>query len=125
MNISQYGKSIAYILASLFGILAAAVSDGIVTLEEALNIGIIVIGAIGVYWAPNVPGGALAYFKGVVAFLVAGLVAAVAFATGGISPAEWLQVFVAALAGIGVVIIPNETAKSLPVANAYVEHPAV
>lgn len=111
--LKQYAKSVLYIALAAAAFLVTALSDNRVTVEELINLAIITIGAVGVYWAPNVAGTSRAYLKGVVAFGVAGLVALLSFLSGGVTPAEWLQVGIAALAGIGVVIVPNEPAVPL------------
>lgn len=107
ITIGRYAKAIVYIALAAVTVLVTALQDDVVDVAELVNIGIVVVGAIGVYWAPNVPGSWRAYLKGAVAFLTAGLVALLSFLTGGVTVAEWLQIGVAALAGIGVVIIPN------------------
>lgn len=105
--IAKYTKSIVYIALAAAAFLVTALSDNRVDVSELVNLGIIVVGAVGVYWAPNVPDTWRAYFKGGVAFVVAGLVALLSFLSGGVTTAEWLQVGIAALAGIGVTVLPN------------------
>ena len=116
MNISHYAKAIVYILLAVAGVLVTALADDTITTSELVNVGIIGVGAVGVYWAPNVAEKHLTYLKGGVAFVVAGLVALQSFLTGGITPAEWLQVAIAAFAGIGVTVIPNEPQRDYDLA---------
>lgn len=78
-------------------------------MSELINVGIVLVGTVGVYLVANLKGGWLAYLKGVVAFVTAGLIALLSFLDGGVTLAEWLQVGIAAFAGIGVVSVPNET----------------
>jgi hypothetical protein len=106
--VSEYTKALAYILTAALGALAAAMSGGLTTLE-VLQVSVLVLGAVGVYLVPLV-----GYLKGVVAFAAAGVSALVAiFDAGGFAslaevPTEsWLLVIVAALGGVGVVILPN------------------
>ena len=113
MNISHYAKAVIYIALAAVGFLVSALTDNELTVNELINLSIIVLGAIGVYLVPNLDAGAGRYAKGGVAFLTAGLVAVLSFLNGGVTIAEWLQVLVAAFAGIGVVIVPNEPQRSI------------
>lgn len=113
-----YAKSLLYVLLAVAGVLVAALSDNVVTTPELVNIGIIGVGAVGVYLVPNLPAGPGRWFKTGVAFVVAALVALASFLSDGITPAEWLQVAVAAFAGIGVYIIPNEAPIDAGTADA-------
>lgn len=106
--IKLYAKAITYIALAAVAFLITALSDDTLGLDEILNLVIVVLGAIAVYLVPNLPAGAGQYAKTIVAFLTAGLVALLAFLTGGVSITEWLQVILAAFAGIGVYIVPNE-----------------
>lgn len=108
MNISHYAKSIVYIALAVVGVLVTALADDIITTSELVNVGIIGVGAIATYLVPNLPEGPGGFLKAAVAFLAAALVALQSFLTDGITTSEWLQIAVAAFAGIGVYIIPNE-----------------
>lgn len=110
MNISHYAKAIVYIGLAVVGVLVSALTDDVVTTAELVNVGIIGVGAVATYLVPNLPSGPGAYLKGAVAFTVAALVALQSLLTDGVTTAEWLQIAVAAFAGIGVVIVPNEPA---------------
>jgi hypothetical protein len=107
-----YAKSLLYILLAVAGVLVTAMADDVVTVPELVNIGIIGVGAVGVYLVPNLPAGIARYGKTGVAFLTAGLVALTSFLTDGITMSEWLQIAIAAFAGIGVYVIPNETGRT-------------
>lgn len=114
MNISHYAKSLLYIALAVVGVLVTALSDDILTQDELVNVGIIGVGAITVYLVPNLPEGIGRYAKVIVTFVVAALVAVQSFLTFGITATEWLQIAVAAFAGIGVYVIPNEPARFIP-----------
>nr|WP_274635522.1 hypothetical protein [Microbacterium bovistercoris] len=106
--IKLYAKAIVYIALAAAAFLVTALSDNRIDTSELINLGIVLVGAVGVYLTPNLPSGWRAYLKGIVAFLAAALVALLSFLAGGVTLAEWMQVGIAALAGIGVVIVPNE-----------------
>lgn len=114
MNITHYAKALLYIGLAVVGILITALADDTLSVDELVNVAIVGIGAIAVYLVPNLPSGPGAILKTIVAFLVAGLIAVQSFLSGGISTTEWLQVAVAAFAGIGVYIVPNEPKAALP-----------
>lgn len=109
MNV--YAKALMYIALTAVGFLATALTDGGLSTEEILNLTILVAGAVGVYAVPNLPEGWRAYSKTIIAALVAGLVALLSFLTGGITVSEWLQVVMAAFAGVGVYVTPNESVE--------------
>lgn len=116
MNITHYAKSLLYIALAIVGVLVTALADEIITADELVNVAIIGVGAITVYLVPNLPEGVGRYAKVIVTFVVAGLVALQSFLTDRITTTEWLQIAVAAFAGIGVYVIPNEPAKSYDLA---------
>jgi hypothetical protein len=112
MNVTQYTKSIVTILAAGLGIFTAAITDGVVTPLEYVNVVIAILTAVGVYLLPNLPEGVRKYTKTLVAF---GGAAATALAVivadaanfGDIGTAAWLSVLLAGLAAIGVYVLPN------------------
>ena len=110
MNVTHYMKSLLYIALAVVGVLVVALNDDVVSTDELVNIGIIGVGAITTYLVPNLPTGVGQYAKVTVTFVVAALVALQSFLTDGITTTEWLQIAVAAFAGIGVYVIPNEPA---------------
>lgn len=112
MNISHYAKSLLYIALATVGVLITALTDNVVTIPELVNILIVGVGAVTVYLVPNLPTGAGQFLKTIVAFTVAGLVALQSFLSDGITTAEWLQIAVAAFAGVGVFVIPNEPKRN-------------
>lgn len=117
--IKQYAKAITYIALAVVAVIVTALADDVITTSELINIAIIGLGAVATYLIPNLSNGAGQYLKSGVAFLAAGLVAVQSFLTGGITTAEWLQVAVAAFAGIGVYIVPNEAPRTVRGAVRY------
>lgn len=113
MNISHYAKALLYIALAVVGVLVTALADDVLTVDELVNVAIIGVGAITVYLVPNLPEGPGRFLKTAVAFVVAGLVAVQSFLSGGITTTEWLQVAIAAFAGIGVYVVPNEPSREL------------
>lgn len=114
-----YAKSLLYVLLAVAGVLVTALSDDTVTTSELVNLAVIGVGAVGVYLVPNLPTGVAQYGKTAVAFVTAALVAVLSFLSDGITPSEWLQIAIAAFAGIGVYIVPNEKPMSVQVINNY------
>lgn len=106
-TVGAYAKAIEFTIAAALSALVAANTDGVVTAPELVNIAIFTLGIVGVYWAPNLPEGWRAYFKGIVAFGTGALIALQSAITAGVTPGEWAQIAVAALGAIGVVIVPN------------------
>lgn len=112
MSIARYVKAIAMIAAAGLSVFASAFSDG-VTPVEAVNVGIAVVTAVGVYWIPNLATKAASYLKTYVA--VAGTVLSavavlVANATsfGAVSVSDWMGVAVVGLGAIAVHVLPNK-----------------
>lgn len=108
----HYAKSLLYIALATVGVLVTALADDALTSAELVNVGIIGVGAVAVYLVPNLPEGPGSVLKTVTAFVVAGLVALTSFLSDGITVSEWLQIAVAAFAGIGVYVVPNEPAEA-------------
>jgi len=90
---------------------------GHITTAGLLNVAIIGVGALMVFAAPNVPGAM--YTKFFLQALAAALAVLVTFVGAGsltsITPAEWLQVIIAAGTAVGVFAFPN---APLPAAAA-------
>lgn len=112
MNVSQYTKSIVTIIAAGLGILTAALTDGVVTPLEYVNIVIAIVTAFGVYGVQNLPEGAKKYAKTAVAFggaVLMALAVVVADVTNfsELGTSAWLNVLLAGLAAIGVYVLPN------------------
>lgn len=105
--LTPYAKAILAIVAAAFAVLTVALTDNVVTPTEATNVGIAVVTATGVYLVPNLQAGPARYLKLAVALLGAALAALVAVLTDGVTASEWLTVILAALAAIGIGIVPN------------------
>lgn len=126
MNIGFYAKSIVMVIAAGIGILTAALSDGVVSATEFVNIAIAIVTAIGVYIVPNLDAGVGKYAKTIVAAVGAGLSALIVIlgtnlGWADVSSSDWLNVLLAALAAVGLYIVPNVAALNVetsPVANA-------
>lgn len=117
MVLSHYAKAITYIAMAALTFLVTALTDNVLSVEELLNLVVIVLGAVGVYLIPNFPEGFAKAAKTGVAFLTAAVIAALSFLTGGIEVTEWIQIVLAAFAAVGVYIIPNgpESPEAQPV----------
>jgi len=112
MNIRHYAKAIGQILAAALVILVAALSDGTISPVEFVNIMIAIVTAAGVYLVPNLDSGIAKYAKAIVSLVGAALAALVLILSPGIgfdqvTLADWLTVLLAALAAIGIGIVPN------------------
>ena len=108
MNIGHYAKSITYVILAAITFLVTALTDNHLDGVELINLGIVLLGAVGVYLIPNFPETAAKYAKTGVTAATAALIAALSFFSDGISTTEWLQIGIATLAAIGVYIVPNE-----------------
>lgn len=105
---SAYAKAVVAILAAVAGVLAAALTDDVVTQLELANIGVALLTAVGVYLVPNLDKSVGHWLKAIVAVLGTALQALVPFlAEGRITTSGWILVFVAALGAVGVGIVPN------------------
>lgn len=108
--------SIAKLVAALVGgvvmTVAAVVSDGHVTSVEWVQLAIAATTAAGVWLAGHTPAG-LVWPKTAVAVVLAvlnGLVTALA--AGPVTPAEWVNLLVAALTVAGVAVAPPLTSPA-------------
>lgn len=117
MNVGYYSKTIVTILAAGLGIFTAALSDGVVTPLEIVNIIIALGTAVGVYLIPNLPSGPAKIGKTIVT-LAGGALAVLAITVADVtsfsqvSTSDWLAVLLAGLAAIGVYVLPNSTVTS-------------
>ena len=110
--LAQYAKAVVAIIAAALAVLVTAVTDNVITPLEAVAVAVQVGAAIGVYMVPNLPEGWRRYAKGIVAFTGAGLAALLVILTdannwAGVTLSDWFTVVLAALGGIGVVVVPN------------------
>ena len=105
---SRYAKAIVAILTAGATVLATALTDNFVTVDERFGIALAIVNAIAVYFVPNLSAGVGRYAKMIVAFVGTGLQALIPLLDGGGIPATtWLLVLVAALGAVSVGIIPN------------------
>ena len=102
----NYAKAFAAVVATILsGVIAALAGDGVIDLQEWVNVAILAAGALAVFTAPNVPGAR--FTKAVLAVVTAVLTLAVNLIVGGLDLTEWLQLGMAALAALGVYAVPN------------------
>jgi uncharacterized membrane protein len=111
-----HGRALAAFAAAVATIVASALTDGRVTTDEKLQIAVAFVTGIAVYLAPNYPNAR--WIKTAVAVVLAGLNAAAAALTGGISPAEWVNVIIAAIGVLAVGFTPSESAPEVGPARA-------
>lgn len=104
----SYAKFVAAVVATVLSGLVAAMSDNVISGGEWINIAIAAVGACGIFASPNVPGSR--YTKAVLAVLTAVLTYLVSAISGGVVPAEWLQIAAVALGALGVWAVPNKPA---------------
>lgn len=117
-TITTYAKSLVYVGLALIGFAVTALADNVITGEESLNFVIIGLGALVVYVVPNMPVGIAAYSKTIAAFIIAGVVMLISLLSGGVTLSEWLQVVIAAFAGIGT-LVPNRTPAAYASADPH------
>lgn len=103
----QYFKFIVQVFFVGVSALVAALVDDRVDTTEWINVGIAVLGAIGVLGAGNLPSGVWAYTKTIVAAATAGLVFLTSALIGGMTTSEWLQVALAVAGSLGVAAAPG------------------
>lgn len=105
----QYLKFIVQVFFAGVSALVAALVDDTVDAAEWINVLIVVLGAISVLGAGNLPAGVWAYAKTIVAGAAAGAVLLVSFIIDGgmITTSEWLQVALAAVGAAGVLAAPG------------------
>lgn len=108
---SRYSKAIVAILTAAVTVLVAALTDGLVTTVETVNVAVAILTAVSVYLVPNLPAGIGQYAKLGVAILGTALQALVdVLATGSLTSQGILVVLLAALGAVSVGIIPNTNA---------------
>lgn len=102
-----YGKSIVAVLFALLTAAASALTDGVITAPEGVQVAIAAATAVGVYLVPVMY--EWPWAKTAIAMLLAGLNLAVTIITNGITPAEWINLGVAALSVLAVAKAPAES----------------
>ena len=105
------------------GLVAALVDDRVDTVEW-INTGILMLGAISVLGAGELPEGVWKHMKTYVSAASAALVALVTFTTdGAVTTTEYLQIVLAAVAALGVAIVPGpKVYDALAVGRAGAAH---
>ena len=111
---SAYRKSLAALAGAVITVLAAALTDDVITSAEFAQIAVAALTAFGAYLVPNAPGAA--YAKTLVAAALAGLNLLVGWLANGqdITNAMWLNVAIAVGTALGVFILPNEQEAPVP-----------
>jgi hypothetical protein len=105
--LKQYLPSLGMVLATVLGALYVAVGDNRLTLTEALTLAVSLCGAITTYIVPRLE--TVQWLKIAVSGVTAALVFAIAaLADGSISMADWVQVGIQLLAGLGIVAMTNQ-----------------
>lgn len=106
---TQYIKLAVAALGTVLMALVPVLESGHLTTAGLLNVAIVGVGALMVFASPNVPGAM--YTKFVLSALAAGLTMLVTFvgagSLAGITPAQWVQVIIAAGTAVGVFAFPN------------------
>jgi hypothetical protein len=108
VNVQHYAKYIVAMLGVVLGATAAAVADGRVTGDEAVNLLILTLGAFATYFVPNLDHGLSQHAKLIVAALTAGATLLSSVVSDGVTLAEWLMVGAAVLTAFTTYVIPNE-----------------
>lgn len=110
--IKPYMKSVVAVVVAIFSAVQAALfNDQVISSTEWVNVAIAAVTAAAVFAAPNVPGAA--YTKAILAALGAVLTVLASVIVGGVSPSEWIQIFLAGLGTVGVVAVPNRPLNTI------------
>lgn len=107
MNVAHYTKYIAQIAGVILAAIAAALVDGLLTPDEAVNLALLSLGAIATYLVPNLDAGVGRYLKLIIAAIAAGLTLLASSLTDGVTLAEWLMIGAAVLAAFSTYALPN------------------
>jgi len=107
MNPAHYTKYIVQIVGVVLAALAAALVDGVITPDEAVNLGLLSLGAIATYVVPNLEAGLGRYLKLIVSAIAAGLTLLASSLTDGVTLSEWLMIGAAVLATFSTYALPN------------------
>lgn len=121
---AKYRKSLSIVGVTVLAFVATVLTDGISAPEWVLLAGVSV-NAVTVAVVPNLDTGIATVAKTISAFMLAGLTVAATAILGGLTPAEWTEIILAAFAAVGVTALPNDwppaqhpnSAVGLPVPN--------
>lgn len=108
MNLSHYTKFIVAALGIVLGALAAALGDNLITVDEAVNLVIVALGAVATYIVPNLETGIRRYSKLIVGALTAGVTLLASLTSDGITLSEWLMVGAAIFTAFTTYVLPNK-----------------
>lgn len=100
----QYGKAIIATVAAGVTVLHAAMSDGLLSPQEDVQILIALATAAGVFLVPTLP--RWPYAKTIIAVLLAVLNVAVTAVVNGLTSGDWTEMALAALTILGVGAAP-------------------
>lgn len=124
--VTKYDKFIAALVLAALSTVAAA--NGHFSQVLLVNVVLAVLGAVTVFWGPNIPGvGPLA--GGQTKLILAAMIAlATLLATDigvhgdirAVTSAEWTQVVFAVLQALGAGIVPNAPVKAVPVTGGAI-----
>lgn len=106
MDIKVYAKSIAAVVATVLSAIYISLGDGSVSSTEWVNVAIAGVGALTVFYAPNVP--FAKYTKSVVAAATAGLIVLQSAITDGVTQTELIQIVLAVAGAVGVYAVKNK-----------------
>lgn len=109
-SLKPYGKSVLAILGTVIAGLITALTDNNVSDAEWVNIAILGVGAVAVFFGPNTQ--YAKYTKTVLSGLTAGLITLQSAITNGVTQTETLQIVLAVLTAIGVYTVGNKGARA-------------
>jgi hypothetical protein len=101
-------------LTAVASLLVGFLSDNSMSLHEWILFGGSFAIAIQMYVVPNLDASVAKYAKGVTAFVTAALAVLIVVLPGGVTTSEWIQVGIAALAAIGVPLLPAPQFPAVP-----------
>lgn len=111
MNIGTYTKSLLHIAVAVLAAIQADAAAGPLSVAQVVQLAILFVGSVVVFWAPNLTGKVAGYFKVIGATVIAVLTAAAPFIVSGhITTSEAITVIFAAIGALTVGIVPNQPA---------------
>lgn len=100
-----YSKLIAALVGALAFALHGALADDVMSLDDWVKTGALLLAAVGTWLVPNTP--RLAAAKLWVSALVIGAGVLVPLLANGVTGQEWVQVVIAVLTAAGVYLVPT------------------
>jgi hypothetical protein len=108
MNIGIYTKSLLHIGVVVLAALQATIDKGPLDTASVVQLIILFVGSVVVYWAPNLGTKAANYLKVIGAAVIAVLTVAAPFIVAGhITTSQIITVIFAAIGALTVGIVPN------------------